>query len=81
MKPDDEMVDTNPLTIELGQHAARILDDLSDLGVYGVGRAEIVQRFLDERLQEFVTKPTYSFAAVRVREKPGPKKQRCKYKR
>ena len=57
---DIEQPDDGPptLCLEFTSVQARLISELLHMGVYGNDAEEIVLRFLDEKLAEFVVKPT-----------------------
>jgi hypothetical protein len=43
--------------VTLSHQSIRLLDELSEKGLWGRNRAEVAGRFIDEALQRFVEKP------------------------
>jgi hypothetical protein len=50
--------DSDTVRITLSTESARLLDELAVKGIYGRNRAEVAARFVDQKLQEFVDRPT-----------------------
>ena len=45
------------LRVTLSVQSMKLLDEIATMGIYGRNSAEVVSRFVDERLREFTEKP------------------------
>jgi len=52
------ITDSEAVRITLSAESVRLLDELAVKGIYGRNRAEVAGRFVDQKLQEFVERPT-----------------------
>jgi hypothetical protein len=50
--------ESDGVRITLSAESVRLLDELAVKGIYGRNRAEVAARFVDQKLQEFVDRPT-----------------------
>lgn len=49
---------SDTVRITLSSESVRLLDELAEKGIYGRNKAEVAARFVDQKLQEFVDRPT-----------------------
>lgn len=59
--------DSDTVRITLSSESVRLLDELAVKGIYGRNRAEVAARFVDQKLQEFVDRPTLKLRSGRGR--------------
>jgi hypothetical protein len=53
------------LTLTLSAESTRMLESLSELGIYGATKEEVAARFIDARLQELVEPPRFKKSMFR----------------
>jgi hypothetical protein len=59
--------DSETVRITLSSESIRLLDELAVRGIYGRNRAEVASRFVDQKLQDFVDRPTLKLRSLRGR--------------
>lgn len=69
MAKTSNMSGSNTIRVTLSHQSIRLLDSLSEKGIYGRNRAEVAGRFIDEALQKFVETPR-----LQLQKQPSSKK-------